>query len=244
MPLGLGSISKAEPYSRINETRGRAIIVPLDKDDSPMLNNGRGSNYGIALQHFPEAITDSWAPVYAAKDIPGGTLPLYQYIGNGERVLSFSTVFSTDLDLSDDDIAKGAEPYQNRNVDVKAAIAMLRSFMIPSYEGGMTYPPPRLLLYIPNSGIGAAAGSHVAGDDGIICIMKQCDPVVTDYFANNTPRIAQVALAFAQSAQYQKTVNYPRSDQKSKDYWYGTSRTRGYPSFISTKNARVGTVKV
>lgn len=50
------------------------------------------------FQYFPESISDTKQVNYQPKEIPGGSLPLYQFTGSGERTISFTAIFTTDVD--------------------------------------------------------------------------------------------------------------------------------------------------
>src|SRR5690606_21461705 len=113
-----------------------------------------------------ETITDTKSINYQAKEIPGGSLPLYQWVSSGERAISFEAVFTADVDLASDKdaftklVSKGQS---HRNVDVRSALVWLRRFMLPRYveekQGvPLTQSPRKCVLYIPNSGIGLNGG--------------------------------------------------------------------------------------
>jgi hypothetical protein len=156
---GLASLSKSL-FSRFGERRASVSIAEMDAKDNP-------SGDYIGFQYFPETITDTKAINYATREIPGGSLPLYQWIASGERVISFTALFTTDVDLLVDP-ASFLKIKQNgqarRNVDVRTALLWLRRFMLPTYtgDGGLGVPltqaPHKLLLLAQNSGIGLLGG--------------------------------------------------------------------------------------
>lgn len=157
---GLASLSKSL-VTRLNERKASVCLGELDAGDVPL------QEY-IAFQYFPESITDTKAVNYATKDIPGGSLPLYQWTSSGERIISFQAVFTSDVDLGLDPslfaqiVSKG---HVRRNVDIRTALLWLRTYMLPTYgqtvEVGvpLTQSPRKLDLYIPNSGIGLLGGA-------------------------------------------------------------------------------------
>lgn len=198
-----------------NRRRSSAAIEELDETDQPAPGGF------LRLQYFPETLSDSKQVNWSPKEIPGGSLPLYQWIASGERVISFQAVFTTDIDISQRSITleglkvRGRD---DRNVDIRTAVLWLRRFMMPSYldgtastGGALTRAPRKLKLYLPNSGIGAAGGAWTthSGLDFITAIMTACEVEWVQFFPSGMPRIATVQLSFAQIAQYQGTVVFP-----------------------------------
>lgn len=175
------------------ERPSEVIIIPLADDGTPDLQTFGAP---LRLQYFPESISDSKTMNYQQKEIPGGSLPIYQWVSSGERTLAFTATFTTDVDLISDPqlaalIQAPTSGLRDRNVDIRSAIAWLRSFTLPRYvngssgggggssvqglapttsgggngTSGITYttlPPRRVRLYIPNSGIGVAGGMFSA----------------------------------------------------------------------------------
>ena len=207
-------------FTQTTENRSEIMITGLrPTDDTPQET--------FVFQHFPEAVADNKAINQQQKEVPGGTLPIYQWISSGERTISFTAVFTTDVDLLAQGINKAAEVYQRiegagltrHNVDVRTALAYLRTFMFPTYgnDAGLgvpvTMPPRKIRLTIPRSGLGlmGGAGNGTVTPDSIICVMTQCDFNIVQYFPSGLPRIAEVSLAFAQTAQVGGQVNFPAS---------------------------------
>jgi len=167
---GLLSLSKALK-SGLGERKSQCAILELDDNDVPT------SNEYLAFQYFPETISDTKAVHYQTKEIPGGSLPLYQWTSGGERTISFTAVFSSDVDLISD--AKAFDKlrkkgYLKRNVDIRTALLWLRRFMLPRYGAmqqlgvPLTKAPRKLILRISNSGIGLNGGdvNNHLGDAG------------------------------------------------------------------------------
>lgn len=182
----LNSIASAIGPSE-EDRPGEVVLIPLDDQGRVDLES-----FGdpLRFQYFPETLTDGKQINYQQKEIPGGSLPIYQWVASGERLISFTAVFSTDTDLTSNvedgvNITGSGSGLQDRNVDIRSAIAWLRSFMNPRYVNGssggggaasteglspgaggsptsgftyMTKPPKRVRLYIPNSGIGVSGG--------------------------------------------------------------------------------------
>lgn len=200
----------------LTQRNGSVIVFELDKNDVP---TGAGRNF----QYFPDSIRDNKAVNYITKDIPGGSLPIYQWVSSGARIISFTAIFTTDVDLS---IIPGlvnrvaGVGQANRNVDIKAAVTWLRRFVLPLYSSQssqvstpLTFAPNKLWINIPGSGIGLAGGySGTLDDDSFIAIMTQCDVTWDSYFPSGWPRQATVQLSFAQVPQYQGVVTFPQAN--------------------------------
>lgn len=136
------------------------MLMEYDDKDKP-------TGDWMTFQYFPETLTDTKAINYATREIPGGSLPLYQWISSGERILSFTALFTTDVDLLVDP-ASFLKIKQNgqirRNVDVRTALLWLRQYMLPRYtgDGGLGVPltqaPRKVFLSLHNSGLGLLGG--------------------------------------------------------------------------------------
>lgn len=171
--------------SYTSERKTDAYLHELGKDDRP----DPAESARLAFQYFPESVSDTKAVNYQQKEIPGGSLPLYQWINGGERLITFTAVFTSDVDLISAtppgglaSVLGGSGNIVNRlknagearrNVDIRSAVAWLRRYMLPTYgDGGkqdarqgaklgvpLTFAPAKLLLFMPKSGIGLAGGS-------------------------------------------------------------------------------------
>jgi len=211
--------------ARVNQKKESAYLIDLNRATE-------GDDGRMAFQYWPESISDTKAINYQQKDIPGGSLPLYQWISGGERLLTFTAIFTTDVDLianqssflqigEDNSMSERltASGVGSRNVDIRAAVAWLRQYLLPSYEGSstatggriLTNAPSKLRLLLPNSGIGLAGGDSVSVDS-VRCVMTQCDVTHEVFFPSGLPRITTVSLAFAQVAQDGGHITFPRSD--------------------------------
>lgn len=186
---------------------------------------GRNGLQALRFQYFPDEITDSKTVTYAEKTPFGASLPIYQWTASGARTVSFNTTFSSDLDLVEAKkllIDAGISVRQSllstgiddRNVDVRAALAWLRQYQLPTYSasgGAHTKAPKRLRLYIPNSGLGVLGGLISPGDskDSVLCFVSQCEITFQAFFPSGLPRLAQVQLTFTQLAQHEGSVRFP-----------------------------------
>jgi hypothetical protein len=231
--------------SKLPNRVSNAYLIELDKKtDAPVKVNiaGGGMSPYVAFQYFPESIADGKNVNYQQKDIPGGSLPLYQWISSGERLISFTAVFTCDVDYAATksvvdptdpssvavDVATTALQSRlksagqiRRNPDIRGAIAWLRRYTLPTYDGDVkehiTRAPNKLRLYLPNSGIGVLGGSsETAGSiDSIVCVMTQCEVNYESYFPSGLLRVATVSLAFAQVPQLRGAVFFPHANDDS-----------------------------
>ena len=174
-----------------------------------------------SFQFWPAEISDSEGVNYATKQIPGGNLPFYQWVSGGEHNVTFSAVFARDIwygnqKVPGDSAAAGSllppDAEDKHNVDVGAACKYLRSLKAPEYRQGEDFarPPPLMYLVTPNVPIGRDM------DDRMLCLMTQCDITWKRSFPDGTPRLAEVALGFAETVQApRQTAWYGRGDTPS-----------------------------
>jgi hypothetical protein len=184
----------------------------------PYKNNGIGfdDENERAFQYWPESLSDSRGDIgWQEKEIPGGSHSLVQWTRCGSRRLSFTVMFSRDINkesISDEEITSGSV----ENVDISAAIAWLRWYTYPEYEEGSprVIAPPMILLVFPNSGLGGARasyksekigkseeGMYAKGINEINCVMTGCDVTYNAWFEDGTPRIAEAGLEFLEVVQ-------------------------------------------
>ncbi len=206
-----------------NPQKSEVALVELDEKtdlptDLPILK----------FQYFPATVQDSYATNYVAHQIPGGSLPIYQWVSGGPRTIAFEAVFTCDVDL----LANGADNgaflidrlkklgQKDRNVDIRSAILWLRRFMMPRYSTGevgpvsaLTYAPRKCQLIMPNSGIGVSGGVHdragVIVKDSIVCHMATCEVSYEMFHPSGLPKIAKVQLSFNQLAQANGDIRFP-----------------------------------
>jgi len=212
----------------LSEARGDLIITPLDDEGNliPLAS--------FTFQYFPEEISDDKDINMQTKELAGGSLPIYQFISAGERTISFTAMFSSDVDHVSQAAASSSFLFsvtardnyervkeaglERRNIDARTAITNLRAFMLPRYmtqaEGAAeTKPPPRLRLFIPGSGIGVTGGISEAGHgpDAMFCVMTQCNVTYHKFFPSGFPRLVSVDLSFAQVPQLGNRIKFPNS---------------------------------
>lgn len=206
---GLSSLQRST-FSKISERKSSAYLLAIsptgDVSTTPK---------PLRFQYYPDTISDSKAVNWTEREIPGGGLPIYQWISSGARSLSFTAVFTSDMDLLAPDTGESlGERLKNvgqlgRNPDIRSAIAWLRYFMIPSFGNPvdvgvpLAQAPSRLKLILPGTGIGISGGTSrtLEDKDEILCVMTQCDVTYEALFPSGYPRVVTAALAFAQIAQ-------------------------------------------
>jgi hypothetical protein len=220
---------------------------------TPITPTGQKKLETRRFQYFPETLSDNKAVNWSNKEIPGASLPLYQWVAAGERTISFTAFFTSDVDLhatgnffsgtgagglvnkrlvDEDRLSKAGVGH--RNVDVKSALVWLRALMLPSYSTKnnqlgtpLTEPPLTLILEIPKSGIGLLGGFYSEmGYDAVMCIMTQCDITIEQFWPTGAPRVAQASLAFAQTAQHpvKNWVRFPSAGKMHTIWQKGDSK--------------------
>lgn len=228
---GLASLISKAGIGGIGEKKTNAVLAEFDTNDVLVLKHDGAATPPVVgplyFQYFPESIQDSKQVNYQRKDIPGASLPIYQWMNSGERSLSFSAVFTSDTDLLDTNgqlrtdlvTSQKNSAVDTRNADCRAAVAWLRRLMLPAYQAKGTalgvpaaIAPPCLLLYMKGSGIGLAGGAWGAfsNDDYVYCRMSQCDVSYESFFPSGFPRTLVVQLGFFQVAQHDGIVSFPQ----------------------------------
>jgi hypothetical protein len=159
-----------------------------------------------AFQYWPETISDNKNAEWSKKSVPGGSHPILQFINGGERTISFSAVFTQEINPEKGGLLGLSfglgdllGNQQKNNVDIAAAVEWLRSFTYPSYDEstGAALAPPLAILYLPGSGIISASGF----EDSVVVVMTECNVVYEAFHRNGTPRLVAVSLAFSECIQ-------------------------------------------
>lgn len=238
--------------SKLPDKTSNAYLIELDKSTDALAKNKQGQPAYVGFQYFPETLQDSKSINYQQKEIPGGSLPLYQWVASGERLISFTAVFTCDVDygggsaalantIVEAQAAVAAEEalrerlhsagQLRRNPDLRGAVAWLRRYMVPSYDKDYTYAPNKLRLYLPNSGIGYAGGSDAStsAPDSIHCVMTQCEVTYEAFFPSGWCRSLTVALSFAQIPQFNGGVYFPHANEESGIQTVAGFYTRDFP---------------
>lgn len=156
------------------------------------------SNTTFVLQYWPESLSDTHPVSYSPKEIPGGSHPLYQWTGGGERTISFEAAFTSEL--ADPEIARKNPgiPSSRYTVDIKSAIARLEAMKLPTYpksgRNSRVIPPSRLVLVFPKTNLGR-------GSDHLLVILKDVSWTYESWFPDGTPRVVNASLSFSESVQ-------------------------------------------
>lgn len=186
------------------------IVIPLDS------RGDRITTQTFRFQYFPESFQSSKQTNVQQKEVAGASLPLYQWVAGGEHVISFTAVLTCDHDLLTTPALAAmvrADGLQRQNPDLRAAVAWLRQFKLPTYTGGRTVPPRKLNLFMPGTGIGLLGGVPPGAErlrpDSLYTILTQCDVGYQAFFPSGLPRYIEVQVAFAQTAQYGGGVQFP-----------------------------------
>ena len=177
-------------------------------------------NQPLYFQYWPQTLTDDYQVEYAEHAIPGGSHPLYQWVGGRGRTLTFEAIFTAEINakrfgsvLSDgpaarssaegNAIANSISPSSVYTVDVAAGLARLRSWMMPKYEPGgrlgETNPPKMLTLVFPNTKLSGKGGGALS--DSVSVILRSAPITYEAWFPNGEPRVATVALTFSEIVQ-------------------------------------------
>lgn len=205
----------------------QVMIQPIDlaPDELPPWATSEADT-AIPFQYWPESVQDSRGSNWNPKDISGGSHPIYQWASGGERVISFTAVFTTDTDPGDKLMelfqgglyGTGMSPYEAmkaqplnglelgiRDIDLRCVVSWLRYYTYPTYGNGedlRVYEPPKALLIMPNTGIG------YDGVDHITTVMTQCDVTYEAFFTSGFPRIMEVSMEFKETVQSSQRVRF------------------------------------
>lgn len=230
-----------------------AYLIEADADGKPAaadnLNGGLSSLVPAhAFQYWPESLSDTKGTNYQRKEIPGGSLPLYQWINGSERLLTMTAVFTSDIDIvsattpsslgqqvnldEDNKIVERIRSagVSDRNADIRSAVAWLKQYTYPYYKSTsgpsaqLTIAPTKLILVMPNSGIGLA-GMNATNPDQVVVVMTQCDVTYEAWFPSGLPRIATVALSFAEIGQVSGGIVFPGRNQDVVDVIDGKNQS-------------------
>ena len=179
----------------------------------------------FVFQFWPSQVQDRYEVNYTTKQIPGGSHPLYQWVGGNGRTVSFDAVFVSEL--QEDDLGSSANfnsriaaqsaagplgsasalrtavflPSSRYVVDIAGAIAGLQRYLYGTYnevsgKKGIAEPPRKLVLVLPNTQLG-----RLPGADGILCILLRADVTMESWFPSGQLRAVTVSLEFAEVVQ-------------------------------------------
>lgn len=164
----------------------------------------------LYFQYWPQSLSDDYQVEYAEHLIPGGSHPLYQWVGGRGRTISFEAIFTSEIntDIGQRGLVASATaatsiglsllPSSIYTVDVAAALSKIRAWMLPKYgKGGRlgeTDPPKILTLALPNT--------KLAGNSDLITVILRSAPITYEsWFPNGQPRVATVQLTFNEIVQ-------------------------------------------
>lgn len=166
----------------------------------------------LVFQYWPQSLTDDYQVDYVEHKIPGGSHPLYQWVGGGGRTITFEAIFTSELNTmrtsGESPLSAAAAvasaafaslvPSADFTTDVGAALARIRSWMLPNYDSGgrlgNTDPPKILTLVFPNTKLGGST-------DLINVILRSAPIQIESWFPNGQPRVATVNLQFNEIVQ-------------------------------------------
>lgn len=118
-----------------DERRSEIALIDLDERTDAV----KSERYKI-LQYFPETITDNKAVNWVPKEIPGGSLPLYQWVSSGERQISFTAKFSCDVDYGADLLKITRPTDQIPNIALGGVVTTKDLFRV-AFSGVQASPP-------------------------------------------------------------------------------------------------------
>jgi hypothetical protein len=136
----------------------------------------------------------------------------------GALTQGFSTVssFAKNPISSIGGLIKGKDSSQ-AGLDIAGAIAWLRSKTYPTYYTNASVdPPPKLLLWLENSGITSFVGSFEV--DVVPVLLTRCDVTYEAFFRNGRPRAVTISLEFVETIQVGKSWSYV-SRSHVKEAW-------------------------
>lgn len=207
--------------STIKRKTAKCWLIPMStkegEDPEAML-------YPRAFQYYPETIQVSKQTGWESQEVAGGSHPLYEWVKGGESGITFTVVFTRDLEeVSTLEIGEmqwmfgfGPEYDTNklkntfamedkdRNPDIRVELNWLKWFSYPEYISGdpVVKPPPKLRLFLPNSGIGEG------GKDYMNAVMSSMDITYQKMFPNGEPRIVEVSLSFNEVVQVGDRIRF------------------------------------
>lgn len=188
-----------------------------DKETLLALSKTAQTNEFLYFQYWPQSLQDDYQVEYAEHSIPGGSHPLYQWVGGQGRTITFQAIFTSEIDetryrLGGGNVVAGGAlnalgqsaltPSSIYTVDVDAALSRLRGWMLPKYNSeakiGEANPPPILYLALRGTQL---AGSGSGGE--VIRVILRSAPITYEaWFPNGRPRIATVDLTLSEIVQY------------------------------------------
>lgn len=218
----------------------KAYLQPVDMapDERPPwnLSGGQGGD-AIAFQYWPETVQDTRGSEWAAKTIPGGSHPIYQWTHGTERQISFTAMFTTDTapeerflaDAEQGSLPPGAileagalsgssDPYLSQQGNplngLQAGSRDVDLRAVVSWLRWYTYP-----FYTEGDGWKAYEppkcllvmpnmGLGYLGTDSVTSVLTQCDVTYEACFETGYPRLIEVSLSFNEVVQEGTSVQF------------------------------------
>lgn len=236
--MGLISSIASVVNPESGKATARAYLAELDATGNVDPNDA------YEFQYFPETISDQRDVPLETKQALGSSHPIYQWVHGGERKISFQAIFTSDEDygpilesrtstalniasratslLKDPLQSIGSALIKNQNSDpysvsVSAAIAWLRSKTYPLYTSGNVQAPPKLCLWLENSGITSFVNSSFQVST-VPVLMTSCNVEYEAFFRSGAPRIVVVSLDFVEIVQVSKNWRFVSRKDLYKAY--------------------------
>ena len=158
----------------------------------------------FVFQYYPDGVTDTYNPEWSTKQVPGGSHPLYQWNGGSGRDVTFTARFTAERDLGKSRLkVTGLLPSDRYTVDIRGALARLRSYMLPSYGNqqgsgisSRARPPKKLYLVLSGLSLGGLER------DEILVIVRSAPITFESSFPSGHPRIVEVSMTCSEIVQH------------------------------------------
>ena len=203
--MGILDISQLVSFPT-EEQLARAYLQPIDlapgetppwAEDDQAQGNGTNHRWALSFQYWPGSVSDTRQAGWQSKPVPGGSHPIREWPGGGDRTITFTVAFSTDSAPPFDAFRdENGVDLADHDLDIRMAISWLRWFTYPHYgetQDQEAYPPPKALLVMTGMRLG-----HT-GVDYVVVTMDQCDITYIESFPEGIPKIAEVSLTFTES---------------------------------------------
>lgn len=162
----------------------------------------------LSLQFWPESVSDARDSGRTEKRIPGLSAPLWRWTTGGARTVSFTAMFTRDVE-DDDDLRDPTMAEDNYDID--GAVAWLRTFQLATYtDDGEPLPPPAIILVMEGFNLGWD------GDPEMLCFMSGCDVTYNAWFPNGKLRSADASLQFSELIQTTTRIVPPNRSELIK----------------------------
>lgn len=217
-------------FPEISDNQSQIRPLPNAAPGGSTLGSGRTLNDVFVFQFWPTQVQDSYEVNYATKQIPGGSHPLYQWVGGNGRTISFDATFVSEVEENDRaptlpfnqriqlqaaglseasrvlrgvgaGVAAAFLPSSRYTVDVASAIHALQRFLYGTYSDTEAM---KGIAQPPQKLVLVLPGTRLGrrpGSDGILCILLRADATIESWFPTGQIRSATVSLEFAEVVQ-------------------------------------------